>query len=156
MWYEKAAEQKVPEAVCNLGWLAHDKGDLRRALQMFEDSFRLGLPNGARTISWSYVDGWNPEGKSIPKAKLWLDKAVEMGDIEAKYLMAELLREHPSSPFDLLRAWQLYGECSRSEERSRTGGERLAGMRTVALQALGMVAALTLGSGLVLKKLKGW
>src|SRR5690606_10855177 len=94
-WYEKAAEQKVPEAQFQLAMILHDGGeqfgDKARAATLIEQAADAGHGLAQFNFAQMLVDR-DPTPHGLERAVAYYEKAALAGLADAQYAMAEVFR----------------------------------------------------------------
>lgn len=94
-WYEKAAEQKVPEALFQLAMLLYDGGeqfgDRPRALTLIGEAAEAGHGLAQFNLAQMLVAGSRPQ--DVTRAVAWYERAAKAGLADAQYAMAEIHRQ---------------------------------------------------------------
>ena len=94
-WYEKAAEQKVPEALFQLAMILHDGGDefgdRPRAARLIEQAAEAGHSLAQFNLAQMLMTrDATPQG--LERAVAYYEKAAKAGLADAQYAMAEVYR----------------------------------------------------------------
>ena len=92
-WYEKAAEQKVPEALFQLAMILLDGGaefgDKKRAETLMQAAAEAGHSLAQFNVAQALIDrDATPQGQA--RAVAWYEKAALAGLADAQYAMAEV------------------------------------------------------------------
>lgn len=89
--FQKAADLNHPTALCNLArhYLTEQAKDYKRAKELFEKASELGNEHAFYGLAVIYYHGLGVE-KDIYKAWEYLEKAINKGDTEARYLLATM------------------------------------------------------------------
>lgn len=89
-WYEKAAEQKVPEALFQLAMILHDGGeefgDKARAARLIAEAADAG--HGLAQFNFAQMLAGDP--RTLERAAAYYEKAAKAGLADAQYAMAEI------------------------------------------------------------------
>lgn len=107
-WYEKAAEQKVPEALFQLAMILYDGGaefgDRARAAKLIEQAAEAGHGLAQFNLAQMLVErDQTPQGTA--RAVAYYEKAARAGLADAQYAMAEVARQGAAGrPVDLAEA----------------------------------------------------
>lgn len=95
-WYEKAAEQKMPEAMFQLAMVLHDGGDAfgdrPRAASLIEQAAEAGHKLAQFNFAQILVDR-DASLKGQERAASYYEKAANAGLADAQYAMAEIYRQ---------------------------------------------------------------
>jgi TPR repeat protein len=93
-WYEKAAEQKVPEALFQLAMILHDGGeqfgDRPRAARLIEEAADAGYSLAQFNFAQMLAADATPQ--KLERAVAYYEKAAAAGLADAQYAMAEIVR----------------------------------------------------------------
>ncbi len=91
-WYEKAAEQKVPEALFQLAMLLHDGGeefgDRARAARLIAEAADAGHALAQFNLAQTLAAEATPQ--KLERAVSYYEKAAKAGLADAQYAMAEV------------------------------------------------------------------
>ncbi len=89
--WQKAADLKHPGAMCNLARLYSTDSvkDYERARTLFEEASKSGNEHAFYGLAQIYYQGLGTE-KNVNKAWQYLEKAVNKGDSESRYLFATM------------------------------------------------------------------
>ena len=110
-WFEKSAENGVPNAQYNLGVL-HQEGlgvekDARAALGWYEKAAQLGHPQAMYNLGIAYVEGQGTE-KNPARGVAFFKQAANAGIAEAAYNLGAVYESNLAGPADLARAEEWY------------------------------------------------
>ncbi len=102
-WIEKAAAQKYPPALNNLGVFARNgntESDLKDSVQFFSAAANAGYAPAKRNLAQAYWDGFGVAADTV-KAKQLAMEAAEAGDRAANYLlgMMAITEKQPEKAF---------------------------------------------------------
>lgn len=90
LWH-KAAALKHPDGMCNVARLycSDDEKDYARARELFEEASKSGNEHAFYGLAMIYYHGLGVD-KDVRKAWEYLEKAVNKGDDESRYLLATM------------------------------------------------------------------
>lgn len=95
-WYEKAAQSKDPEAVCNLGW-CYIRGfgctaNPAKAVHYFQQAAKAGLPAAKYNLASCYERGHGIQ-KSLTDAVALYEQAAKDDHIKAQYHLGRCYKD---------------------------------------------------------------
>lgn len=115
-WYRLAAERGDREAIYGLALLtARGEGvprDLAAARELFERASDQGQVAAAYNAAMLYLSGVEGDSPNYGRAARHLARAVEAGNADAMYALANLAREGRGVPLDPFRATSLLREAA--------------------------------------------
>ncbi len=91
-WYQKAADQNLPEANLMLGSYYYNKREDEKAFRFFKLAAEAGLKEGKYQLALMYSSGDGVK-QDFVKAREWCKAAIKQGDKEAEFLMSEILEK---------------------------------------------------------------
>ncbi|QDV09486.1 Localization factor PodJL [Planctomycetes bacterium Poly30] len=92
VWYGKAAARSDVKAMNNLGVYYGSQGNEVEAARCYQKAAEAGDALAMKNLGWRYFDGTGGP-RDLTAAKMWLERAVEIGLIDAQWPLARVLRE---------------------------------------------------------------
>ena len=124
LYYSAAAEGGDPAAKFTLGtWIVQGRGglekDLEKAFDLQLESAQAGHLAAAFNVGCHFLAGQGCE-KNPEEAAIWFQKAADEGNImQACVNLANMYREGMGVPKDLVKARNLYGRFSLTDDHCR-------------------------------------
>lgn len=88
-WFQKASEQGDIEAIVGAGLVYSDMDEDEKAFILIKEAAEKGSATGQRLLGEIYEDGIGVTADSY-EAVIWYRKAVQQGDVAAKYFLGSI------------------------------------------------------------------
>ena len=88
-WFQKASEQGDIEAIVGAGLVYSDMDEDEKAFTLIKEAAEKGSATGQRLLGEIYEDGIGVTADSY-EAVIWYRKAVQQGDVAAKYFLGSI------------------------------------------------------------------
>ena len=114
-WYQKAAEQGLPDAQLNLGGMYFNgegvPKDVAKTVEWWQKAAKQGYINAQRNLGVMYDEGLGVP-KNAAKAMEWYRKAAELANAEAQFNLGGMYRDGKGVPKDAAKAAEWFQKAA--------------------------------------------